>query len=120
MYSIFPNSVLVHNQCGPQPKKIPNPFGKKGGAAHRAKVGSVQAKHGGTLVEEYAYDTPGGYKGTRYADVVELDANGNVREIYQVGRVNKNGTPVMRESLAIEDIMNSPQYNGAPIHFIPL
>lgn len=42
-----------------------------------------------------------------------------VVRIYQVGRVNRNGTPVVRESRAIEDIMNSPNYNGAPIYFLP-
>ena len=45
--------------------------------------------------------------------------DGEVTKIHQVGKVNKNGTPVMRESEAIEDIMNSPDYNGAPVYFWP-
>ena len=51
-------------------------------------------------------------------DVVEYDGD-EIVAIYQVGKVNKNGVPVSRESKAIEDIMNSSQYNGAPIYFIP-
>ena len=33
--------------------------------------------------------------------------------------MNKNGTVISRESKAIEDIMNSDDYNGAPIYFLP-
>ncbi|WP_160676195.1 hypothetical protein [Clostridium sp. C8-1-8] len=40
-------------------------------------------------------------------------------KIYQVGKVNKNGMPVIRESRAIEDIIRSPKYNGAPVYFLP-
>lgn len=39
--------------------------------------------------------------------------------IHQVGKVNKNGLPVIRESRAIEDIMLSPDYNGVPVYFWP-
>ena len=45
--------------------------------------------------------------------------DGDIVVIHQVGRVNKNGTPVIRESRAIDDIMNSPNYEGAVIIFWP-
>ena len=55
-----------------------------------------------------------------------MDVNNNIVAIYQVGKVNKSGTIVPRESRAIEDIMSSimdasdkKAYNGAPIIFIP-
>ena len=50
------------------------------------------------------FDTTGGTKAYRYADAVEY---------------NKNGTVISRESKAIADIMNSSDYNGAPIYFLP-
>lgn len=65
------------------------------------------------------FDTTGGTKAYRYADAVEYNKNGEVVAIYQVGKVNKNGTVISRESKAIADIMNSSDYNGAPIYFLP-
>lgn len=67
---------------------------------------------------EYGYVTSNGYKKRRYADAVEI-VDGKVIKIHQVGKVNQNGTPVSRESKAIEDIMNSSDYNGAPVYFWP-
>lgn len=37
----------------------------------------------------------------------------------EVGKLSKNSIPITREAKAIEDIMNSPDYNGAPIYFMP-
>jgi hypothetical protein len=70
------------------------------------------------MVKEARFSTPNGSKSYRCADVVEV-VNGNVTNIYQVGKVNQNGTPVSREVKAINDIMASPAYNGAPIIFVP-
>ena len=95
----------MHNDC-------PNPNGRNGGEAHREKTDEIKNSidsRGNTIKTEDMF-TPSnghnGYKSKRFA-------------IYQVGKVNKNGLPVSRESKAIEDIMNSSQYNGAPIYFIP-
>ena len=52
--------------------------------------------------------TPNGDKTCRYADAVEKDKVTNeITKIHQVGKVNKNGLPVTRESKAIEDIMKN-------------
>ncbi len=67
---------------------------------------------------EVKFDTPNGNKNYRYADAVEV-SNGEITSIHQVGKMNQNGTPVIRESQAIADIMASPDYNGAPIYFWP-
>ncbi len=94
-------------------KKIPNPFGKLGGPAHKNTVQAVKdeldAKFlgtGATITGEYGINTPGGVKPRRYADVAVLDKTGRVIELVQVGKVNKNGLPVAREQYAINDIRN--------------
>ena len=100
-------------------RKVPNPNGKKGCRAHQDTIASIQpSKEGGEMVYEMRFDTSNGSKSHRYADAVEI-VDGNIVGIHQVGKVNNNGTPVIRESRAIEDIMNSPDYNGAPIYFWP-
>ena len=100
-------------------RKVPNPNGKKGCRAHQDTIASIQpSKEGGEMVYEMRFDTSNGSKSHRYADAVEI-VDGNIVGIHQAGKVNNNGTPVIRESRAIEDIMNSPDYNGAPIYFWP-
>ena len=96
------DKVLVHNNCN-----SPNPNGKKGCEAHQQTIANIKPKAGNTITYEFRFKTPGGYKNSRYADAVELDVNGKIVAIYQVGKVNKSGTIVPRESRAIEDIMSS-------------
>lgn len=69
-------------------------------------------------MKEVKFNTPDGDKKYRYADAVEY-VDGSITNIYQVGKVNQNGTPVSREVSAIKDIMSSPNYNGVTITFIP-
>ena len=100
-------------------RNIPNPNGRNGGQAHQDTIGSIENTHSdGTMSYEYRYITPEGSKNSRYADAVEI-VDGEVVAIHQVGRVNQNGLPAIRESVAIADIMESPDYNGAPIYFWP-
>jgi len=97
-----------------------NPYGRRGGPAHQEGIDNIRPFNSENDIQyEYGFNTEGGYRNTRYADAVELDSDGNVVNIFQVGRVSGNGLPVARESQAIEDIMNSNDYNGAPIYFIP-
>ncbi|MBR6666205.1 MAG: RHS repeat-associated core domain-containing protein [Lachnospiraceae bacterium] len=111
--------VKSGSNAGSGVKKVPNPYGKKGCQAHRDTIASIQpSRTGGAMNYEKGFVTPKGSKSCRYADAVEI-ADGNIVAIHQVGKVNKNGTPVIRESRAIEDIMNSSDYNGAPIYFWP-
>ncbi len=100
-------------------KNIKNPYGRNGGPAHQETISNIKpSKTGGVIKTEVKYSTPNGQKTCRYADAVEF-VNGEIVKIYQVGRVTKSGLPVSRESVAIADIMNSPDYNGCPIEFIP-
>jgi hypothetical protein len=99
-------------------KDVPNPFGKKGGLEHQAKVNEVAndvKSRGLEARKEGKIETPGGNKDTRYADVVGKDAQGNVVEIHQVGRQTQGGLPVSRERQAIQDIKNAtgqtPQFH---------
>lgn len=102
-----------------QGKKVTNPDGKKGGQAHRDTIESIKpSRDGGKMEREVRFDTTGGNKNSRYADAVEV-VDGKITSIHQVGKVNKNGLPVARESRAIEDIMSSDEYKGAPIYFWP-
>ena len=114
-YFVGECGVLVHNEC-------PSPNGRKGGTEHQQKTqeikDDIKARNNSYPDKEMMFDTTGGYKNKRFADVVEYDGD-EIVSIYQVGKVNKNGLPVSRESKAIEDIMNSSKYNGAPIYFIP-
>jgi RHS repeat-associated protein len=88
-------------------KTPPNPWGKKGGPAHQAKVAEVAddiASRGLEPVLEHRVKTPGGSKQTRYVDVVGKDAKGNVVEMHQVGKQTKGAQPVARERRALDDI----------------
>jgi hypothetical protein len=38
-------------------------------------------------------------------------------EIHQIGELNKRGDPIARERDAVNDIINSPQYNNETIYF---
>jgi RHS repeat-associated protein len=100
-------------------KAVPNPNGKNGGLPHQTTIGNIKPMSAnGRMQTEYKYNTPNGTKSYRYADKVEV-VDGEVTKIYQAGKVSKNGLPITRESKAIEDIMNSTDYNGAPIYFMP-
>ncbi len=116
--------MLVHNGCGTGDgdegsKKVANPDGRKGGEPHWNTIESIEpSRIGGEIIYEKKFLTPNGSKSCRYADAVEI-LDVDIVGIHQVGKVNKNGTPVIRESIAIDDIMNSPNYEGAVIIFWP-
>ncbi len=55
---------------------------------------------------------------SRYADVVQLNSNGEVIKIFQVGKVGASGMPVLRESVALADLALATGGN-IPIIFVP-
>ncbi len=90
--------------------KIPNPYGKAGGPAHQEKISEVVAgveSRGLTAQTGRRIQTPNGSKRFREPDVVGIDQSGKIREIHQVGKVNKNGLPVSREVKAASDIKDA-------------
>lgn len=103
--------------------KGPNPDGRKGGVAHQKVVEDIKndaKKRGLSYDTERKFDTSGGYKNSRYADVVVYDSQGRIMEIHQVGRTTKrHGAPVSRERKAIRDIRSSKDYTGARIIYHP-
>ncbi len=88
-------------------KVVPNPFGKKGGLKHQAKVREVvedMLDENLNPVEEFLVPTPEGSKSKRFVDVARLDDNQDLIKLVQVGKTNAKGEPVKREREAIEDI----------------
>jgi RHS repeat-associated protein len=97
-------------------KKVPNPYGKKGGPEHQAKVEAAAQKlkeKGYEVTKEVKLSTPAGStKQARYVDVV---ATKDGKTVYvNVGKQNKTKAPsgkpdpVSREKKAKDDILNSP------------
>jgi hypothetical protein len=87
-------------------KGPPNPYGKKGGPEHQAKVAEVAddiRARGLRPRFEYRVLTPSGSKGSRYVDVIAEDDQGRVVEMHQVGRQTKAGF-LSRENRALNDI----------------
>jgi hypothetical protein len=88
-------------------KRIPNPYGRKGGPAHQLKMQQIAddiRSRGLDPAFEYKVRTPGGAKSHRYVDVVARDAQRKVVEMHQVGQQNARGHPVPREVRAMDDI----------------
>ena len=99
-YYVSDSKVLVHNACA-------NPNGKKGGEAHQNKINEIKKTAedlGYTVKTEVAYNTTGGFKSKRYADLV-LSKPGAEDIVVQVGRVGKKLKPVIRERRAIRDLL---------------
>ncbi|WP_242825961.1 RHS repeat-associated core domain-containing protein [Clostridium tunisiense] len=112
-------STRLKNGLQSGTKSVPNPNGKNGGILNQTTISNIKPMTtNGRMQTEYRYNTPNGTKSYRYADKVEI-VDGEVIKIYQCGKLSKNGIPITREAKAIEDIMNSPDYNGAPIYFMP-
>jgi len=87
-------------------KKGPNPNGKKGGKEHQKKISEIEEEISRKdLLTGRETKIPLENNKKRYADVTGTDFNtGDLKEIHQIGKQNKNGTPVKRERKAIEDI----------------
>ena len=88
-------------------RSVPNPNGKKGGEAHQKKVDEVEKQlqeKGMDTKREVEVKTPGGTKEKRYIDVEGKDPKTGKTEQVQVGKENKNGTPVSRERKAMDDV----------------
>ena len=87
---------------------------------HKRKIrnfGNLWMQSKGMKTErESRVKTPGGNKENRYIDVKGTDPKtGEVEEV-QVGKQNKNGTPVSRERKALDDVEKA---TGKRPTFIP-
>ncbi len=89
-------------------KKVPNPHGRKGGPAHQKGVEKAEQKlrdEGFTETRrEVEVKTPNGQKSKRYIDTQGRNPTTGETKGVQVGKQNKNGTPVKRERDALDDI----------------
>jgi hypothetical protein len=89
----------------------PNPYGKHGSPRHQAhvedEVRTMQTTYAGNPDVEVRTElrVVGQDGKVRYIDAQAVDrASGDIVDQVQVGRTNKNGTPVIRERRAMEDI----------------
>ena len=95
-------------------KSVPNPYGRKGGPAHQAKIASVVSEYDPSQIEfEALVMTPGGIKPYRYADFA-ITENGTTW-YGNVGKQLKSGIPCARERYALSDIRGA----GFEIKFYP-
>jgi hypothetical protein len=104
-------------------KKVPNPYGKLGGPAHRAKVqeviNDIQSR-GLQPQAEVIVDTVGGQKQTRVMDVVAIDpSSGRIVEVHQIGLGLKGNPlkPVSRERDALRDVRYAESLRDAKRFF---
>lgn len=101
----------------PDKKKVPNPYGKKGGKKHQNRIDEIEKgidNKGLIPDKEHAVEIKNGKK--RYVDIAGLNQDGDIEELHQVGKQNKNGTPVSRERKAIKDIEKA---TGKKVFFHP-
>ena len=95
-------------------KNVPNPHGSKGSPEHQSKIEeqSKDMKSRGLNPEkEYTITDPETGK-TRRADVVGINKEGKIQEVYQVGRETKSGDPISRERSALSDIKTATKKLG--------
>ena len=80
-------------------KKIPNPYGRKGGLKHQAMVEEIALDirdKKRNFIKELFIRLFSTNKG-KFVDVAEFEEDGKLVDFYQVGKQNKNGEPVKRE-----------------------
>lgn len=101
-------------------KFVPNPDGRRGGQAHRNTVNEaikrLKADGFKKVTTEVTVRTPSGEKSRRAVDVRGNNPTTGEYKDVQVGRQNKNGTPVARERRALDDIEKA---TGKRPEFIP-
>lgn len=110
--------LMEGNNYGEE-KKVTNPNGSKGGPEHQGKVNEVEKdmqSRGLETQREVKVETPNGEKSYRKVDVVGKDPATGAKEQVNVGRQNKNGTPVARERRAQADIQNATKDK---VKFVP-
>ena len=102
-------------------KKITNPDGRLGCQAHRDEIERIGAEiksRGLKPITEWGFETNGGYKNRRFADVIAFDEKSQkVVEIHQVGVQTKGGLPVARERKAIADIEQYGKIGDIKVQF---
>jgi RHS repeat-associated protein/uncharacterized repeat protein (TIGR01451 family) len=106
-------------------RNVRNPWGRKGGPAHQAKIQELideiaSSEEDLSPQAEFKVETPGGIKSFRFVDVAALDEEGNPVMFYQVGRQTLAGLPVARERAAIADITGvTSEFSDVPVEFVP-
>lgn len=89
------------------PEKQPtNPYGKLGGPSHKKKVNEVaediKNRKLSAILERIIRFISGK---KRFIDVAAVDEENQIIELHQIGKQNKNGLPVKREQIVINEIL---------------
>jgi hypothetical protein len=91
--------------------RVPNPWGKRGSPAHRARIEEAQERFTSNGWDVVSGGTePERRYGSRYPDLV-LERN-NKRIAFQVGRVTKAGRPIPRERRALADLQGTGEFDN--------
>ncbi len=90
-------------------KAVPNPYGRLGSPAHRARIGDAEER----FADQGWKTISGGSRpevryGSRYPDLV-MERDGKTIAI-QVGRKTKSGVPVARERRALDDLRGTGEF----------
>ncbi len=99
-------------------KTIPNPGGRLGDALTRQTAGNVindlKARGFTDISQEVLFQKgPLGLK-NRFADVVGVNPQTGESLIINIGKTTQTGVPIMRERLALDDIIFSPTIQNYP------
>jgi RHS repeat-associated protein len=113
------NSKSQSSSTSASSKNPPNPNGKNGGKLHQEvnkKEADRMKREGKEVEKEVMVKTPDGKKSKRFIDQTGTDPKTGEKEMVQVGKQNKNGTPVKRERDAMDDIEKA---TGQRPKFVP-
>jgi CubicO group peptidase (beta-lactamase class C family) len=116
VYHVGYDGLLVHNSCPVRPGPSTDPNAPHNRVIRELEEGLSDGHRliaGGSLPERLIY-TPGGHRTGRRPDLLIEAPDGSSYGI-NVGRTRADGTPVTRETLAIEDLEGV----GIPMHFVP-
>jgi len=86
-------------------RNIPNPHGRKGGKAHQDLIKKIEKEiDDQDLFSDTENEVIINSNKKRFADIAAIDISGDVIEYHQIGKQNKDGSPVARERRAIDEI----------------
>jgi RHS repeat-associated protein len=103
---------------GQSPQMVPNPGGRLGSPLTRQTIANVindlKARGFTDISQEVLFqEGPMGLK-NRFADVVGVNPQTGESLIINIGRMTQSGIPIMRERMALDDIIFSPTIQNYP------
>ena len=112
-------ATVAASNLSSQKGRVTNPDGSKGSPKHQETIKTEEKRmqsEGKETQREVKVNTPDGAKNHRKVDVVGTDPKTGKKEMVNVGKQNKNKTPVKRERQAQEDVKKA---TGNDVKFVP-